>query len=85
MGRGVSAQPRWGARGHAGKRPNMARQRERCGDGAVGASPRASEGGNDGRGVTGGSAGRENRSPELGDGSPSATRFRVVGEVVKHG
>jgi hypothetical protein len=33
----------------------------------VGASPRASEGGDDVRGVTGGSAGRENRSPELGD------------------
>jgi hypothetical protein len=43
------------ARGHAGRRPNLARQRERHGDGAVGAGPHASEGrGNSVRGVTGG-------------------------------
>jgi hypothetical protein len=54
----------------------------------VGAGPRASEG----EGETtlggvrhGGPAGRENRSPELNDGSPPVIWFRVVGEVAKHG
>jgi hypothetical protein len=42
--RGVSAQPGARARGHAGSRPNSACQRERRGDGAMGAGPRASEG-----------------------------------------
>jgi hypothetical protein len=51
----------------------------------VGVGPRASGGRNDVRGVTGGSAGRENRSPKLDDGSPPVTRFWVVGELVKHG
>jgi hypothetical protein len=42
-------------------------------------------GGNNIRGEDGGPAGRENRSPELDCGSPPVIRFRVVGEVVKHG
>jgi hypothetical protein len=70
----------------------MAHQWERRGDGAVGTGALASEGGGRSGGAPprragppGAPAGRENRSPELDDGSPPTTRFRVVGEVVKHG
>jgi hypothetical protein len=74
-------------RGHAGRRPSSACQRERRGDGVVGAGPRASEGEkNDVRGSRGGEVGQEkNRPPEFDGGSPPVTRFRAVGEVVKHG
>jgi hypothetical protein len=46
----------------------------------VGAGSRASEGGggDDVRGEDGRPAKRENRSPELDDGSPPVIRFRVV-------
>jgi hypothetical protein len=42
-------------------------------------------GGNDVRGRDGGPAERENRSPDLDDGSPPVIQFRVVGQVAKHG
>jgi hypothetical protein len=52
-----------------------------------GTGPRASEGEGETTlgGRDGGSVGSKNRSPEFDDGSPSVIRFRVVGEVVKHG
>jgi hypothetical protein len=45
MGPGGNFGPAGGARDHAGRRPNSARQCEWRGDGAVGVGPRASEGG----------------------------------------
>jgi hypothetical protein len=57
-------------------------------DGAVGAGPRASEGGRMALGGDGGGGGfgrEENRPPEFDDGSPPVIRFRVVGSVAKHG
>jgi hypothetical protein len=72
-------------RGHAGRQPSSACQRERRGDGVVGAGPRASEGRRTALGGSGGVGQEKNRPPEFYGGSPPVTRFRAVGEVVKHG
>jgi hypothetical protein len=85
---GFRSSERARARGHADGRPNSVCQQERRGDDVVGAGLRASEGEGEttlGGVRRGGSAGRENRSPELNDGSPPVIWFRVVGEVAKHG